>query len=392
MRSGYLVATLTLLSVLFVQSVSRVHPIETRFAEIESAVHGRLGAAIVTPKDAYYSRKSERFSIQSVMKLVVSMAALDQVDRGKWKVGEKFTFRRSDFSLSVQPLADRLGKRNSMTVSLEDCIELTVTESCSAAGDFLVRKMGGTQVVNAFLRKKGIMGLTVDRQERDLQTQIVGLTWKPEYVDSTKLDRAIQAVPIEEKRAAYKRYQADRRDTSTPEAMATLLKKLVTGQLLSKRSTDYLLGVMERTKTGTDRLAAGVPKGWKLGHKTGTSSTVDGVSCATNDVGIARRANGDWVVIVAFVGDSTANDTERARAISQVAELALARSNRTSSRENPMKAGSQMMSFVRLIHPNDQGKSPFRPAKTSPIGPNSLPSRPTQTNGPNRTGSRAMSQ
>ncbi|CAN1565222.1 PenP Beta-lactamase class A [Fimbriimonadaceae bacterium] len=312
---------------LFVQSVSQVRPIEARLAEIESGVQGRLGAAIITPKAAYYSQKSERFSIQSVMKLVVSMAALDQVDRGKWKVGQKFTFGRSDFSLSVQPLAERLGKRNSMTVSLEDCIELTVTESCSAAGDFLIRKMGGVQVVNAFLRKKGIAGLTVDRQERDLQTQIVGLTWKPEYVDSAKLDRAIQAVPKAEKSAAYKRYQADRRDTSTPEAMAMLLKKLVTGQLLSKRSTDYLLGVMGRTKTGPDRLAAGVPKGWKLGHKTGTSSTMDGVSCATNDVGIARRANGDWVVIVAFVGDSIANDTERARAISQVAKLALGKSD-----------------------------------------------------------------
>ena len=98
-----------------------------RLAEIEMASRGELGVAILTPTSSHYHRQGERFSLQSVMKLMVAMAALDQVDQGKWRPGQKFTFFRSDLSVSHQPLADRLGKRNSIPVTLEDCIEVTVT-------------------------------------------------------------------------------------------------------------------------------------------------------------------------------------------------------------------------------------------------------------------------
>ncbi len=302
--------------------LAQTSPIEARFAEIEAASRGALGAAVITPQSSHYSRKGERFSLQSVMKLIVSMAALEQVDQGKWKRDQKFVFHRSDLSLSHQPLADRLGKKPSMTVSLSDCIEITVTQSCSAAGDFLIRQMGGTSVVNAFLRKHKIDGMSVDRQERDLQTNVVGLTWRPEFVDARRLEAATKRLTDAQKGAAYKRYQMDPRDTTTPEAMGRLLQKLVTGRLLSAPSTRYLMGVMERTETGPDRLRAGIPKGWKLGNKTGTSSSWKGVACATNDVGYVRGPSGEWLVIVALLRNSKLDADARAGVLRQVGQAA----------------------------------------------------------------------
>lgn len=257
------------------------------------------------------------------MKLVVSMAVLDQVDKGKWKLDQKFTFRRSDLSLSVQPLADLLGKKNSITVTPAQCIELTVTQSCSAAGDFLIRRMGGTQVVNAFLRKHKITGMSVDRQERELQTEIGGIRWKPEYIDEKKIQAAYARVSEANRDAAYKRYQNDPRDTTTPAAMALLLQKLITGKLLSPKSTKYLMGVMERTQTGAERLKAGVPKGWILGHKTGTSSSHKGVACATNDVGYARNSKGGWIIMVALLKNSSLKYDQREAVLSKVARVAI---------------------------------------------------------------------
>ncbi|HLO98825.1 MAG TPA: class A beta-lactamase [Fimbriimonas sp.] len=294
----------------------------SQLAAIEAASKGKLGAAIVTPRSAHYSRKNERFSLQSVMKLVVSMAALDLVDRGKWKLDQKITFRRSDLSLSVQPIADLLGKKQSVAVTPAQCIEFTVTQSCSGAGDFLIRKMGGVQVVNNFLKKHNLTGMSVDRQERDLQTQIGGIRWKPEFINAAKLEAAFKAVPQAQKDAAYKRYQNDLRDTTTLAAMASLLQKLITGKLLSPSSTKYLMGVMERTQTGPDRLQAGVKKGWTLGHKTGTSSSHRGVACATNDVGFAKNAKGEWVIIVALLKNSTLKYEEREAVLSRVAKVA----------------------------------------------------------------------
>jgi beta-lactamase class A len=296
--------------------------VETVFKKIEAEARSPLGAALITPKASYYNRKSERFSLQSVMKMVVAMAALDMVDRKKWSENPNFEFKKTDLSLSVQPLQDLLNGRDSMQVSLKTCIELTVTQSCSASGDFLVRKMGGTAAVNAFLKRKGISGMSVDRQERDLQTQVGGITWKPQHIDEKILEADFEQVPESERARAYKRYQQDPRDTTTPEAMGLLLKKLVLGQLLSKRSTEYLIQVMCQTQTGVDRLPAGLKPGWRLGHKTGTSSSYKGIAHATNDVGILFKPNGDWVVVVAMLKASPLSPAKRDSVIARVGKLA----------------------------------------------------------------------
>lgn len=313
---------MSLLSFLLIPSLLQSSPIEAQFAEIEASCKGKLGAAVITAKSSHFHRKDERFSLQSVMKLMVSMAALDQVDKGRWKLDQKFTFLRSDLSISHQPIKERLGNKKSISISLADLIELAVTESCSASADFMIRRMGGTHSVNAFLKKNGIQGMSVDRQERDLQSEIAGLAWKPEFSDDAKLEAAAKRVPSAKQDAAYSRYQLDSRDTTTPAAMGDLLRKLVTGKLLSPKSTKHLLGVMERTSTGPLRLKAGVPAGWKLGHKTGTSSTHKGAACATNDVGIARSTSGEWVVIVALLRDSTLKPDARDKVICQVAQAA----------------------------------------------------------------------
>lgn len=309
--------TLALLPV-FIQAPS----IEAQFAEIERASKGRLGAAVITPQGSHYSRRQERFSLQSVMKLMASMAALDRVDQGTWKIDQKYTVTRADMSISYQPLLDRLGKKRSITVTLDDLIVLAVTESCSASADFIIRKLGGPGAVNAFLKKNGISGMSVDRQERDLQTDVVGLKWKPAFIDDAAFEAAIRRQSASRLDAAYKRYMNDPRDTTTPEAMGLLLKKLVTGKLLSPKSNRYLIGVMERTKTGSDRLRSGIPSGWKLGNKTGTSSTHRGIAWATNDVGFARRTTGEWVVIVALLKGSPLKPEGRADALRQVAAAA----------------------------------------------------------------------
>lgn len=312
----------TSLALLLLPALLQPSPVEARLAEIQAQSRGAVGAAIITPTESHYLRKGERFSLQSVMKLMVAMAAVEQVDKGRWKLDQTFTFHRSDLSLSHQPILERLGKKKSIQISLADCIELMVTSSCSGAADFIIRKLGGPQVVTGFLKRNGIEGMRVDRQERDLQTQIGGITWRPEFVDEAKIEAAYAEVSMPAQDAAYARYQADPRDTTTPEAMGLLLRKLITGKLHSPRSTKYLMGVMERTVTGPDRLKAGVREGWILGHKTGTSSTHRGVACATNDVGYVRRPNGDWIVIVALLRNSRLDPDGRASILRQVAETA----------------------------------------------------------------------
>ncbi len=66
------------------------------------------------------------------------------------------------------------------------------------------------------MNRRHITGIRVDRDERHLQTEIAGLTWRPEFVDAELLDREIKLVPEAKRQAAFAAYQKDPRDTATP--------------------------------------------------------------------------------------------------------------------------------------------------------------------------------
>jgi beta-lactamase class A len=151
----------------------------------------------------------------------------------------------------------------------------------------------------------------------------VGLRWRPEYVDAAVFDRAVAAVPKAKRAAAYRRYQSDPRDKATPQGMTELLWALAKGRLLSANSTEFLLQAMRDTTTFPDRLKAGLGPGWSIGHKTGTSGTWEGVTAATNDVGILFGPRGERVAVTVFVGDSPAPAADRAAVMARIAAAAI---------------------------------------------------------------------
>jgi beta-lactamase class A len=285
---------------------------------------GRVGIGVADGGGVVAAvRGEERFSLQSVMKLVVGMAVMDAVDHDGWRVEDAVVVRREDLSLNVQPVAKLVGAEGYRT-TVGDLVRRAVVDSDSAATDVLVARLGGPGRVQAFLERKGIRGVRFDRDERHLQTETVGLSWRPEFVDAAALERAIAAVPEEQRDAANRAYQVDVRDTATPRGMAGLLQRLAEGRLLSARSTAFLLEVMRETVTSPDRLKAGVPAGWTIGHKTGSSGTWKGMTVATNDVGILTGPDGRRISVAVFVADTRAPAEERARLMAAVARAVVA--------------------------------------------------------------------
>ncbi len=126
---------------------------------------------------------------------------------------------------------------------------------------------------------------------------------------------------MDKRERALEEYLKDPRDTSTPAAMVKFLKALASGQLLSPASTQKLLSIMEQTVTGPDRLRAGLPKSWKIAHKTGTSYTVNGRAATTNDVGVLTAPDGSTLAIAVFIADSRRKNSERAGIIAKAARI-----------------------------------------------------------------------
>jgi len=64
-------------------------------------------------------------------------------------------------------------------------------------------------------------------------------------------------------------------------------------------------------------------------HKTGTSGTRDGVTFATNDVGLIALPDGRRLAIAIFVTDSKADDDTRDAVIARIGKAAYDESTRT---------------------------------------------------------------
>jgi beta-lactamase class A len=300
--------------------------LQADFEKLAASSDGRVGicALEVTERNPICVHGRERFSLQSVMKLVVAAAVFDAVDRKLFALSEVMVVRPTDASPGPQDFADRVRKSGSLQVTLEELVRLAVNESDSTAADLLLERLGGIAVLQEFMRRKKIEGIRIDRNERSLQAEIVGLIWRPEYADQSKLRAATERVPPKRRDEAWAAYLKDERDTATPEGMVRFLQSLVRGKLLSAGSTKKLLAILEETKTGLDRLRAGAPQGWTLGHKTGTSSSWKGMRAATNDVGLLTAPDGRQIAVAVFVAASKRSDGELAAVIAAAARLVTA--------------------------------------------------------------------
>jgi beta-lactamase class A len=282
---------------------------------------GRLGACVQpVPGPATCVRGDERFSLQSVMKLVVGMAVLAAVDEGRLRLADPVVVTAADRSLGVQPIMELVGEGGHAT-TVGELVERAIVDSDSAAVDVLVEKLGGMAAVQAWLGAQRL-DVRLDRLEKELQAETAGLRWRPEYTDEAVLAADEARLSAADERAAFAAYLADPRDTATPRAMTALLVRLAEGELLSPSSTAWLRGVMEKTRTGPDRLRAGVPAGWTIGHKTGTSGTVDGVTGTVNDVGLLTAPDGRTIAVSVFLAESKADAKTRAATIAAVARAA----------------------------------------------------------------------
>ena len=71
------------------------------------------------------------------------------------------------------------------------------------------------------------------------------------------------------------------------------------------------MAMLERTSSGPNRLKAGVPPGWRFGHKTGTGQVLDPVSTGYNDIGIMTAHDGRRYAVAVMMGDTTASVPQR---------------------------------------------------------------------------------
>jgi beta-lactamase class A len=259
--------------------------------EIARETGGPVGAAaVVIEGGAVVSfNGARRFPMQSVYKLPIAMAVLRDVDAGRLRLAQKIDVRPEDLvpERLHSPLRD--ANPRGVTLTIRELLRLLISESDGTASDVLLGLAGGAERVTLYLSGLGVDGVTVATTERAM---------------------------------AQGDEQAQYRNFATPESMLALLRALQEGRGLSRASRRLLLDLMLKSTPGPRRLKGMLPEGTPVAHKTGTSNTIEGVTRATNDVGIVTLPDGRHMAVAVFVSDTKADADVREGVIAKMARAA----------------------------------------------------------------------
>jgi beta-lactamase class A len=259
-------------------------------ATIAGDARGRVGAAamLVETGERALFHGDDRFPMQSVYKMPIAMAVLHAVDEGRLSLAQRAGVEKKELlpREAHSPIRDE--HPEGVELSVAELLGYAVTESDGTASDVLLRLVGGTSRVQAYLTELGAAGLLVANTERE----IAGA-------------RGVQY-----------------RNWATPVGIVDLLRAVQLGTGLSPASRILLLQLMTDTTIGARRLKGLLPPGTVVAHKTGTSATSAGVTAATNDVGIVTLPDGRHLALAVFVSDSPADLATRESVIARIARAA----------------------------------------------------------------------
>lgn len=255
----------------------------SRINELERRSGGRLGVAVLDTRTGrkFAWRGDERFRMCSTFKMPLSAAILRRVDQGRERLDRRVTFGR-DVLMGNSPVVEK-HVDDGMTIA--QLCEATITWSDNASANLLLDALGGPADLTRFLRALGDQTTRCDRREPELNTGA------PE----------------------------DLRDTTTPTAILATWKTLLLGDTLSPASRQQLTDWVVANKTGAKRLRAGLPKGWKVGDKTGNNG-----KDTTNDIGIVWPPGRKPILIAAFHDRGSSDDDARSAVHADIARAVVA--------------------------------------------------------------------
>lgn len=264
--------------------------LEKQFAEIAKEARGKVGVAAVVLESGENAalNGAEKFAMQSVYKLPISMAVMKQVDDGKFTPDQQIAITKADFVSPAQrsPIRDQFGDGTSLP--LWHVIEYAIGESDGTASDVLLRLIGGPAEVQKYVDEIGVKGMTIKNTEKEFAKD-----WKVQYENS-----------------------------ATPQAAVNLLTLLQTGAAIERERAKLILDFMNESRPGPNRLRGLLPENTYVAHKTGTSGSRNGITAATNDIGIIQLPNGKFLAIAVFIGDSPADEKTRDSVIAKMAKAA----------------------------------------------------------------------
>lgn len=251
---------------------------------IEARTGGRVGVAVLDTATGrrFGHRGDERFAMCSTFKFILSAAVLHAADARRLRMDRAVPVTRRDI-VSHSPITE---KHVGRTMTVAALCHATITTSDNGAANLLLGLVGGPAGVTRFVRTLGDRVTRLDRMEPMMND--VG--------------------------------DDDPRDTTSPTAMLGTMHALLFGRTLTPAARRTLTGWMIANTTGDTRLRAGLPKGWRVGDKTGTADRGK-----NNDIGVFWPVGGGAPILVtSYLSGSNADPARLNAAHADVARAIVA--------------------------------------------------------------------
>jgi len=267
---------------------------------------GRVGIAVYTPfsEEVIGKRHTERFPQQSVSKMWVALAILEQEAAGKLSLDKRVRVDRDDVVVFSQPLKRYLGATGEFEMPVRELLAHAINASDNMANNVLLRLAGGPTSINQMLDRRKVQSIRFGPGEVLLQSAIAGLNWQPEYRNGNAFKDQRSRIPLDQRRAALEKYLASPLDGAAPGTIALALRRF------SERGPNdpgaKLLKLMANTYTGRSRLRSGLAPRWSLAHKTGTGQVLGSTSTAINDVGVMKAPDGCRYQVAVMIAETRA--------------------------------------------------------------------------------------
>ena len=250
---------------------------------IRTRIGGRLGVHALDSQSGkrWGLDENSRYAMASTFKLPLAAALLWQVDRKAFTLDHNLAIERKDL-LPNSPAVDAKLAAGADAMSVHELCRAVVTQSDNAAANILLDGIGGPSALTQFFRTIADDVTRLDRREPALNQNVPG----------------------------------DERDTTTPRAMVDSLLRIFTQDVLTIPSRALLIDWMIASRTGMDRVRAGLPKAWNPGDKTGT-----GENGAFNDLVVAYPPQRRPVFVAVYMSESKLPAKELAAAHAEIGTL-----------------------------------------------------------------------
>jgi beta-lactamase class A len=265
--------------------------LQQRIKTIAVDAHGKVSVSCALPDSSINCDLDARAHppMQSVFKAPLALTALHLVEQGTFSLDQPIRFLKSDRILphTYSPLQDRYPEAGA-DIPLRELLRLAVSLSDNVAADIVLRAVGGPTVVDAYIQSIGVTGFHLEDGEDGLHREVA----------------------------------AQYRNWFEPAGAVQFLRRISDNSPVTSEHTQLLLEWMKDAPTGAQRIKGELPAGTIVMHKTGTSGTDNGVTHATNDIGLITLPDGRRLAIALFVTDSAADDATRDAVIARIAKAA----------------------------------------------------------------------